>query len=147
MALALSSSTSNPWSAGCFYRKGDCVTIGANKRASWVSIKVGNMVRERRGNIRIESNLDVALYYNSLVLLSCRARDISLGGVFVDTGGQLLPQSTKIDVRFDASVDGQYRYHQLQAEVMHIKDQGVGLKFEHADFPSIASVVSMVAVS
>lgn len=105
------------------------------------------MIRERRGNVRIESNLDVALYYNSLVLLSCRARDISPGGVFVDTGGQSLPQSAKIDVRFDASVDGQHRHHQLQAEVMHIGDQGVGLKFEHSDYSSIANVVSMFSVS
>lgn len=105
------------------------------------------MIRERRGNVRVESNLDVALYYNSLVLLSCRARDISPDGVFVDTGGQSLPQNAKIDVRFDVNMDGHYQQHQLQAEVMHIEDQGVGLKFEHTDYSSFVSVVNMVAAS
>ncbi len=105
------------------------------------------MIRERRGNARMESNLDVALYYNSLVLLSCRARDISPGGVFVDTGGQSLPQNAKIDVRFDVSVDGQYQHHQLQAEVMHVEDRGVGLKIAQSDHSSFASVVNMFAVS
>ena len=53
------------------------------------------MQQERRGNPRMASDLTVALYYNSLVLLSCRARDISPDGAFVDTGGQLLPQNAK----------------------------------------------------
>jgi hypothetical protein len=105
------------------------------------------MIKERRGNTRMESNLDVALYYNSLVLLSCRARDISPDGVFVDTGGQSLPQNAKVDVRLDVNVDGQYQYHQLQAEVMHIEDQGVGLKFERTDYVAFVGLVNVVAVS
>lgn len=105
------------------------------------------MSRERRGNVRVESNLDVALYYNSLVLLSCRARDISPDGVFVDTGGQSLPQNAKIDVRFGVAMGGRDRHHQLQAEVMHVKDQGVGLKFEHTDYSAFVSAVSMFTVS
>ena len=105
------------------------------------------MIRERRGNARVETNLDVALYYNSLVLLSCRARDISPDGVFVDTGGQSLPQNAKIDVRFNVNVDGRHQLHQLQAEVVHIEDQGVGLRFEHSDYSSFASVLNMFAVS
>ena len=105
------------------------------------------MVKERRGSVRVESSLEVALFYNSLVLLSCRTRDISPDGVFVDTGGQSLPQNAKIDVRFDVNMDGLNQQHQLQAEVMHIEDQGVGLKFEHADHSSLVSVVNMVATS
>jgi hypothetical protein len=105
------------------------------------------MIRERRGNVRVESDLDAALYYNSLALLSCRVRDISPDGVFIDTGGQSLPQNARIDVRFDVNTGGRDRHHPLQAEVMHVGDRGVGLKFEHTDYPAFVSVVSMSAVS
>jgi hypothetical protein len=101
------------------------------------------MNRERRRNTRVASNLDVALYYNSLVLLSCRARDISPDGAFVDTGGQSLPQNAMVDVRLDVNLPGQNKHHRLQAEVMHIEDQGVGLKFQHTDYSSFVAVVNM----
>lgn len=105
------------------------------------------MVRERRGNVRVEASLAVALYYNSLVLLSCQARDISPDGVFVDTGGQLLPQNAMIDVRFDSQVDGRDQPHRLQAEVKHIGDRGIGLKFAHTDYASFVSLVNLFAAS
>lgn len=102
-----------------------------------------NMNRERRVNNRVASNLDVSLYYNSLVLLSCRARDISPDGAFVDTGGQSLPQNATVDVRFDARVEGQNTQHRLQAEIMHIGDEGVGLRFMHSDYSAFVTVVNI----
>ena len=53
----------------------------------------------------------------------------------------------RVEVRFDVDTGGRDRHHQLQAEVMHIGDRGVGLKFEHTDYPAFVSVVSMFAVS
>lgn len=105
------------------------------------------MNRERRVNTRVASNLDVALYYNSLVLLSCRARDISPDGAFVDTGGQSLPQNATVDVRFDARVNGQNIHHRLQAEIMHIGDEGVGVRFVHSDYSAFAAAVNMFATA
>jgi hypothetical protein len=101
------------------------------------------MKNERRGNQRVAASLDVAVYYNSLVLFDCRTRDISLDGAFVDTQGQSLPQNAKVDLRFDVQVDGGSQQHRLEAEVMHSEDDGVGVKFHYPDFSTFAGVVAM----
>ena len=54
-----------------------------------------------------------------------------------------MPQNATVDVRFDARVEGQNTQHRLQAEIMHIGDEGVGLRFMHSDYTAFVSVVNM----
>ena len=105
------------------------------------------MTIERREHARTPVMLDVAVYYNSLVLLNCRTQDVSVDGVFVDTGGQLLPQNAVVDLRFHTEIEGHNNHHRLHAEVRHTEDNGVGLKFQHQDYNSFVTLANLFATA
>ncbi len=104
------------------------------------------MNAERRENPRLPVALEVALYYNSLMLLDCRTRDISLEGVYVDTGGQALPQNAAVDLALSLQIGEEMRYHRLPAEVMRIDDEGIGLMFRYPDYSSFNALVSLLSL-
>lgn len=102
---------------------------------------------ERRTNPRQSIDLDAALSYNSLVLLECRTRDLSVEGAYVDTGGAILPQNAMIDLTLRLDVDGQTLQHRMPARVARIDEQGVGLNFRYADYSSFRALVELLNVA
>jgi len=105
------------------------------------------MNAERRENPRLPVALDVALYYNSLMLLDCRTRDISLEGAYIDTGGQALPQNAAIDLALSLQIGEEIRHHRLPAEVMRVDNNGIGLMFRYPDYTSFNALVNFLDVS
>lgn len=101
---------------------------------------------ERRENWREPVAVDVAVYYNSLALLSCKILDISPDGAFVHTGGDALPQHATVDLNITVYTAGRSEFHRIPAEVMHIKTEGVGLKFKHPDYQSFSRFVDILNV-
>jgi hypothetical protein len=96
----------------------------------------------RRFNARIESPEDVWVYWRCNVRdEASRVRDVSLGGLFVETPK---PRSVGSTVKLDFLVDeGQIR---AEAVVRHVKPgRGLGLKFTaltDADRPHLAALMS-----
>ena len=105
------------------------------------------MDHERRDNPRMPVALDVALYYSSLKLLGCQARNISLEGAYVHTGGQALPQSALIDLALTLRVGEEVRHHQLPAQVARSDHDGVGLMFRRSDYMSFNALVNLIDAS
>jgi hypothetical protein len=103
--------------------------------------------QERRGNPRMPLQLSVSLYFNSLMLLDCRTRDISPEGAYVDTGGEILPHSADIDMNLRIDVDGRTLQHRLPAQVTRIDETGVGLSFRHDDYRSFSDLVALLNIA
>lgn len=87
---------------------------------------------ERRGTRRIPVSLQAVLYYNSLMLPECVIRDISPDGMFVATGGHYLPDRARVDLALVVSRPG-VQPQRLDAEVVRLTDEGVGLRLQHSD--------------
>lgn len=87
---------------------------------------------ERRGTRRIPVSLRAVLYYNSLMLPECVIRDISADGVFVATGGRYLPDRARVDLALVMAHPG-VQAQRLDAEVVRLTDDGVGLRLQQSD--------------
>jgi hypothetical protein len=100
---------------------------------------------ERRWNARKAINLDIALYYNGLGMLRCMARDISLEGMFVETGSVImLPHNAPVEVVFDTREGKQWVQHRLPALVVRTADDGVGMMFSSVARDTHRALLDMV---
>lgn len=107
----------------------------------------GPRTDERRGNPRMVRQLDVSLHFNSLMLLNCQTRDVSLEGVYVDTGGEILPHNADIDLGLSVEIDGETLQHRMPARVARVDESGVGLNFQFTDYQSFAALVALLDVA
>jgi hypothetical protein len=96
-----------------------------------MSIETGRNT-ERRGNRRIPVSLQAVVYYNSLMLPECIIRDISSDGMFVSTGGRYLPDRARVDLALALTSPGA-QPQRLDAEVVRLTDDGVGLRLNQGD--------------
>jgi hypothetical protein len=90
---------------------------------------------ERRWHARAPIELDVAIYYDGLGMLRCRTRDISLEGMFINTGAIALPYHVPVDIVIPGSADGSPGggMHRLPAFVVRVANEGVGTMFRNVD--------------
>jgi len=84
---------------------------------------------EHRWHLRKAFEGSVVVYTNEDQGLPCRTRDISIGGLFVETGPSFLAQGTPLKVVW-LPEDGQAeRIYQARAVVTHRTGKGVGVMF------------------
>jgi len=84
---------------------------------------------EKRWSKRKPITLDVVLFHNDLGLLRCKTRDISLEGMFLDTGKVSLPVEDPVDLDFILHSNGDTRLHHIRAKVVRVTPQGAGVMF------------------
>lgn len=99
---------------------------------------------ERRDNRRIPMSLETSLHYSSVLLLNCSTRDLSLDGVFVETRGEVLPESAIVEVGIVVHNNGEVRRTRLPAQVMRIADDGIALKFRYPDYIGYSTLVDLI---
>lgn len=99
---------------------------------------------ERRENRRIPIAIETSLHYGSIRLLNCNTRDLSLDGVFVETGGEVLPQDAFVDVALVVLRDGEIRRPRLPAKVVRVQHDGLGLSFRYPDYNGYTALVDLV---
>jgi hypothetical protein len=80
----------------------------------------------------------------SVLLLNCNTRDLSLDGVFVETGGEVLPQDSFVDVGFLVYCDGEIRRPRLPARIVRVQRDGLGLSFRYPDYNNYAALVDLL---
>ncbi len=85
---------------------------------------------ERRWSLRKPVVLDAVLHHQPLGSVRCRTANISLGGVYLDTGRILLPIDAAVALDFIVPAAGNdRRLHHILAKVIRVTDEGVGLMF------------------
>lgn len=88
---------------------------------------------EHRCSQRRRMSLDVVLNYRSLGLVHGQTRDLSMGGMFVETGRIQLPVHAQIDVSLILESEGFCPPPQFEAVVVRGMEAGIGLMFNHSD--------------
>ncbi len=88
---------------------------------------------DRRWCARKMIELNVALYYDRLGLLPCKTLDMSMEGMFVNTGRIALSRHSKVDAvltSYNGIVSQQLR---LPAKIVRVCSEGAGLQFHNFD--------------
>ena len=89
---------------------------------------------EHRWAERKDVELDVVLNYRGLGLVQGRTRNISMGGMFVETGCIRLPVDALLETSFLLTRENDFRRScETQAMVVHSDELGAGLMFNELD--------------
>ena len=92
---------------------------------------------ERRWTERTSINVPVDLSYGGVLTEECRTRDIGLGGVFVELSSNAdLTEETSVELTFKLGASPNLTKHRINARVVRVADDGVGMMFR--DFDAIA---------
>ncbi|MCP3662210.1 MAG: PilZ domain-containing protein [Gammaproteobacteria bacterium] len=85
---------------------------------------------EQRIAVRRPIAIDVVLSYGGLGLVSCRTRNISLGGMFVEAGRISLPMFARVKASVLLEAAGIDDSFQAEARILHVREHGMGLQFD-----------------
>jgi len=91
-------------------------------------------MREQRWSQRKPLQMPVRLHYEPVGDIEGATRDISLEGMFVETGGIRIPPKAQIEVCFVTENDGNRIEHRLPAVAIHGTNEGVGLMLHHVNY-------------
>jgi len=92
---------------------------------------------ERRWTERTPINVPVDLSCTNVQNEECRTRDIGLGGVFVELPKTVnLATETPVELTFKLGSGPQLTKHRINARVVRVSGDGVGMMFR--DFDAIA---------
>lgn len=89
--------------------------------------------QDRRWSARKAISLNVAIYYDRLGLLPCKTMDMSLEGMFIDTGRITLSTNAKVDAVLISHYDEESQQLRLPAKIVRVNSEGAGLRFHSFD--------------
>ena len=95
---------------------------------------------ETRRHTRLPVSLQVMLRYGPIGLLRAQARNLSLEGMFINTGQVSLPRGVTVELMFTLPDTGALHAHQLAATVVHTSGEGVGLAFVRTSVPTATAI-------
>ncbi|MCK9532143.1 MAG: hypothetical protein M0R77_16520 [Gammaproteobacteria bacterium] len=90
------------------------------------------------------SDISVQLNYRPLGLVSARARNLRLDGMFVDTGAVTLPHHSEVEVTLSFRKDDRLQVHRLQARVMGRSKYGTNLTFQNCRRETYQALQEMI---
>ena len=85
---------------------------------------------EHRFNLRKPIRLDVLISHQGLGLVSAQSLNVSMGGMFIDTGRVRLPSNAVIKLSFTFEPECNNNVYDISAIVVHSSDHGVGVMFD-----------------
>ncbi|HKK13083.1 MAG TPA: PilZ domain-containing protein [Gammaproteobacteria bacterium] len=88
---------------------------------------------EHRWSERKPINMEVEIFYTPMGMVPGRTRDVSLEGMFVETGGVHLPRHARLEVTFRTAGHQGPCEHRVPAYVVHGNERGVGLMLDHIE--------------
>jgi len=96
---------------------------------------------ERRWTERTPIDVPVDLSYAGMQTGECRARDIGLGGVFVALPKEIsLAEETPVELTFILGEGGHVTKHHINARVVRVSQEGVGMMFRDFDAVTFRSL-------
>ena len=99
---------------------------------------------ERRWNPRKLLEMQVAVYYNGLGILSGISRDISLKGIFIKLPSVQLPVNAHLDVVFSLGPLKNRQRVRLPAQIVHCEQDGVGAAFGELENSMTVALTTLV---
>jgi len=88
------------------------------------------MEKQQRKSIRRRAQYNVLLYHNSYPVKSCKVLNKSHDGLYIETGPVIFPLDIPLEIGFEATVKGKLSRFRLPVKVVHIANDGMGLKFD-----------------
>jgi len=97
---------------------------------------------EHRGSDRVFSDLSVVLFKNNVPVISCKASNLSVYGLFVKTGPVKFRRNSILEVEFVTPTNSKSlkKSRRIPVYVVHHTKQGLGLAFMH-EGPQIVGFV------
>ena len=95
---------------------------------------------EHRCSKRVCNSEKVLIHHNSLPVASCKMRNISVGGMFVETGPLTYRKNTPLKVEFTLG----HTCFRLPVMVVNQTNEGMGLMFLEADRLVIEEMLSLL---
>jgi hypothetical protein len=106
---------------------------------------IGAIVMEHRWSDRVFSSLDVLLVKNDIPVVSCKASNIGLYGMFVKTGPVRYARNSVLDVEFPVSTkERQKKTKRVPVYVVHQSEDGLGLAFRDESPETIGFVKKLI---
>ncbi|MEJ2644556.1 MAG: PilZ domain-containing protein [Gammaproteobacteria bacterium] len=102
------------------------------------------MTMEHRWSARKPIAMDVELFYAPIGSVLGKTRDVSMEGMFVNTGGVFLPTHAKVEVSFRTAHRRGNRQHRVAGYVVHGNGDGVGLMLRHVDYHDFHALRDML---
>ena len=75
---------------------------------------------------------------------TCRTRDISLDGVFIEARGDALPKRDRFELAMKLPEGGGHKVYRFQAQVTRITREGAALSFDAVDSDAYAALMNLV---
>lgn len=97
------------------------------------------LTTQQRWSMRLPLELDVALYGDGARVLAARTRNVSLGGMFVQTFEPLFLGAGIVAAFGFRHLDDR-TYYRLPATVVRVGEDGVGLMFNRFDVETVRSL-------
>lgn len=105
------------------------------------------METERRWAARMPVSLDADVFYQGIKIADCRARDVGLKGVFLQTDRGFPPQESVVDVVFHVGSGAHHVRHRIRAKVVRMAQDGIGLMFRDHDPTAFRSLQQIMQAS
>ncbi len=86
---------------------------------------------EHRWSERKPIALEAQLFYKGQTALSCKTRNVSFEGMFIETHGKSPPKDANIELAFELQVGRRNKPHLMQAQVVHVNEHGIGIMFRN----------------
>ncbi len=99
---------------------------------------------ENRWSPRTTSRCEVTVRPPGQRPFQARARDISLGGMFLADVRNLPVPDTVVELDFMLSRGADTVRHRIPAQIVHVSEDGAGLMFCNFDAPSVTSMRKML---
>ena len=85
---------------------------------------------EHRFNQRKEMSLDVMIDHQGLGFVNAQSINVSMGGMFIDTGRIRLPSNSAVKIFFTLDTECNNRTHDISGIVVRSTEHGVGIMFD-----------------
>jgi len=95
---------------------------------------------DHRHSKRIDVELSVMLYNNGVPVAAGKTRNISTGGVFVDTGYRPTSGSRRLDIEFVMSDEVDTDLYHVKGMAVHSTRAGIGLMIDNFDLENRLSM-------
>lgn len=99
---------------------------------------------ERRWVTRKAANVDVLIRQRSGNVLPGRIRDVSLGGLFVETDGGRLEADSDVALAFARAENGDRRIRSLRAVVARRTANGIGLRINDFSWQTLPALLTLL---
>ncbi len=99
---------------------------------------------ENRFNQRKSISLDVMVDHQGVGLVNAQTINISMGGMYIDTGRIRLPSNSSIKIFFSLNIECNNQTHDISGIVVRSKEDGVGIMFDGMSDDCNAALFSMI---